>query len=95
MFTTFLSYFFSIVLLDEIDHLVTREQDVLYQLFQWASSRYSRLILIGTTRKPPKRGGGGEKKEGRGWRMCASSETCFVLEFGDSYLFYLRSHVGI
>jgi cell division control protein 6 len=37
----------SIVLLDEVDHLVTREQDVLYRLFEWASVPESRLILIG------------------------------------------------
>lgn len=36
-----------IVTLDEIDHLLTLDMDILYTLFQWSLHRSSRLILIG------------------------------------------------
>lgn len=36
-----------IVVLDEIDHLLTLDLEILYALFQWSLHRSSRLILIG------------------------------------------------
>ena len=36
-----------VVTLDEIDHLLTLDLDILYTLFQWSLHRSSRLILIG------------------------------------------------
>ncbi|RKP09949.1 P-loop containing nucleoside triphosphate hydrolase protein [Thamnocephalis sphaerospora] len=37
----------AVVILDEVDHLLTRDQDVLYRLFEWAAQPTSRLVLIG------------------------------------------------
>ena len=36
-----------VVLVDELDFLVTRKQSVLYNLFDWPSRRHARLIVIG------------------------------------------------
>lgn len=36
-----------IIVLDEMDHLIAREQQVLYTLFEWPSRPTSRLILVG------------------------------------------------
>ena len=37
----------SVVVLDEIDHLMTKDQEILHSLFEWSLSPLSRLILIG------------------------------------------------
>ncbi|KAI8901423.1 P-loop containing nucleoside triphosphate hydrolase protein [Globomyces pollinis-pini] len=36
-----------LLVLDEIDHLIARDQDTLYRLFEWAKTTASRLNLIG------------------------------------------------
>lgn len=36
-----------VVILDEIDHLLTKDQEVLYSIFEWSLVRNSRLILLG------------------------------------------------
>lgn len=36
-----------IVVLDELDHVVTRDQEVLFKVFHWAFARNSNLILVG------------------------------------------------
>ena len=35
------------VLVDELDYLVTRKQSVLYNLFEWPTMKHSRLIVVG------------------------------------------------
>ena len=37
----------SVVVLDEIDHLLNVDLDVLYQLFEWSLCRTSRLVIVG------------------------------------------------
>ncbi|KAG5373527.1 Cell division control protein 18 [Yarrowia sp. C11] len=37
----------SIVVLDEIDHIMTKDQDILFRIFEWAFCKGSRLILVG------------------------------------------------
>ncbi|KAI8048379.1 P-loop containing nucleoside triphosphate hydrolase protein [Syncephalis plumigaleata] len=36
-----------VIILDEIDHLLTKDQSVLYRLFEWAAQPSARLVLIG------------------------------------------------
>lgn len=36
-----------VVVLDELDHVVTKDQQVLFKIFQWAFMQQSKLILIG------------------------------------------------
>ncbi|KAA8901358.1 hypothetical protein TRICI_006080 [Trichomonascus ciferrii] len=36
-----------VVVLDELDHVVTRDQEVLFRIFHWAFARSSNLILVG------------------------------------------------
>ncbi|KAG0641123.1 P-loop containing nucleoside triphosphate hydrolase protein [Tuber brumale] len=36
-----------VVVLDEIDHLLTKDQEVLYSIFEWSLMQDSRLILLG------------------------------------------------
>lgn len=38
---------FSVVILDEIDFLITRDQDILYKLFEWPCLENSNMVLIG------------------------------------------------
>jgi len=40
-----------LVVLDEVDYLTMKDQDVLYRMFEWAARPGSRLILIGMTSK--------------------------------------------
>ncbi|KAF8422870.1 putative cell division control protein Cdc6 [Tirmania nivea] len=36
-----------VVVLDEIDHLLTKDQEILYSIFEWSLAKNSHLILIG------------------------------------------------
>ncbi|KAI9595307.1 P-loop containing nucleoside triphosphate hydrolase protein [Syncephalis fuscata] len=36
-----------VVILDEIDHLLTKDQNVLYRLFEWAAQPNAHLVLVG------------------------------------------------
>ena len=36
----------SVLLVDELDLLVTRKQDVIYNLFDWATRKSSKLIIV-------------------------------------------------
>lgn len=40
------SVLFSIVLMDELDQLMTTKQDVVYNFFNWPNLAHSRLIVI-------------------------------------------------
>jgi Cdc6-like AAA superfamily ATPase len=35
-----------IVLIDELDYLVTKDEQVLYNLFEWTQNKHSKLVLI-------------------------------------------------
>lgn len=36
-----------IVVLDELDHVVTKDQEVMFKIFQWAFAKNSNLVLVG------------------------------------------------
>lgn len=38
---------FSVMVLDEIDQLDSKNQEILYTIFEWPSLQKSRLILVG------------------------------------------------
>ena len=35
------------MLLDELDYLVTKDQNILYNIFDWAHYKHAKLITIG------------------------------------------------
>jgi len=37
---------FRVLILDELDYLLTRDEDVLYTLFDWSQKKKSQLIII-------------------------------------------------
>jgi cell division control protein 6 len=41
-------YVYSVMVLDEIDQLDSKNQEILYTIFEWPSLQKSRLILVGT-----------------------------------------------
>ena len=43
----FINYVFSVLVLDEMDQLDSKNQEVLYTMFEWPSFKKSRLVLIG------------------------------------------------
>ncbi len=40
-------FFYRLLILDEIDHLDSKNQEVLYTMFEWPALKKSRLVLIG------------------------------------------------
>lgn len=40
-------YFFSLLVLDEIDQLSSKKQSVLYTIFEWPSRIRSKMVLVG------------------------------------------------
>ena len=43
----FFYIYVSVLILDEIDCLITRDQEVLYKIFEWPKLKGSKLVLIG------------------------------------------------
>ena len=40
-------YFYRILILDEMDQLESKSQEILYTIFEWPSLSKSKLVLIG------------------------------------------------
>ena len=38
-----------VIFIDEVDYLLTRDEDVVYNLFDWTQSPHSKIVLITTS----------------------------------------------